>query len=433
MKYFSGKIYSFIFISLMIFIVSCRTEETIVSPVQPEGPRVLLSGRVIDQSGNGFRGAMVRIVETNNNVQTDYKGDFVIKSEALDSSVTIRPIKQDCEFEPSEYKLSVKKDTEDLNFTAIMFSSISGTVSLADGNPVEGVAIMNSFNVVYTDAMGKYTIDNIPLGNIVRVAAFKRNYTFSGAQKVKAVKGGAVNINFTAIRTDDLKIKTIADGDLTIYSINLFNTVIVKVPSISSYIMQTKSGSMKTVSETGTEGNYRVVVNSSFFDYDPKTLLYSHAGYLRIKDQILGTTKPNDMQIQGLLAYNSRENTAGIYDIKDSAETAGYDLVFQTGPRIVRDFGVDSMAIFYSYNGWAPAYRTVFAISGNKDFYIVITRDFATLDALAHLLIDSGIFYKGSLNAIDFDGGPSTCLYVKGHPEFNYNDSRRLPFLLGVK
>lgn len=65
--------------------------------------------------------------------------------------------------------------------------------------------------------------------------------------------------------------------------------------------------------------------------------------------------------------------------------------------------------------------------------FIILNREEITLKDLGEVLIDSGIFYNGELNVIGFDGGISTRIYIKNHPEFSFRAETNFPAFIGVK
>lgn len=315
------------------------------------------------------------------------------------------------------------------------YSYISGTIKLPDGSPVEGVSFNNGSSTVYSDINGKYIIDNIAVGTEIVLEPKKPFYSFDPLQKVRVVNGGVNNIDFTATRTDGMTIKTIREGDLTFYTIDNFETTIVKIPFISDYIYHTKLEPIY-FAKIADSADYRVVVNASYFDTDGKQMRYINAGYLKVKNQVLSPVKPNDLQIMKLLAYNTNENRMRFYELSELDKTGDYDLVVQTGPSIIKNNVVDNSSIDSSINGKRQAYRTSLATVNGNEFYIIVTagtRGGILLKNLGQMLLDSGIFYKGELNVIGLDGGPSTAIYIKNHPELSYNITGVHPTAICVK
>ena len=91
-----------------------------------------------------------------------------------------------------------------------------------------------------------------------------------------------------------------------------------------------------------------------------------------------------------------------------------------------------------SINGMGKHSRTAFASVNGSEHYIIVKqltslRGGMDLIELGQVLLDTKIF-KGSLSVVNLDGGSSTCLYIKGHPEFSFHSGRQiLPILMCVK
>ncbi len=234
-----------------------------------------------------------------------------------------------------------------------------------------------------------------------------------------------------------LKIQTTQEGDLTIYKIDRYNTVVVKIPRISSYIYMKRPA--KSLEEIAKDSSFNLVVNASYFDvfYDDTAahtgVNFKNAGFLKINNTIYENIK-DDRQLTRLLAYNSKTNIVDYFNINDLDKTKDYDLVVQIGPQLIRDNEIDTTSILTSFNGYLAWPRTAFASVDGKEFYIIVNLNFTwvTLLNLAKMLRSSGIFKK-QLNIINFDGGFSTCLYIKNHPEFSTNPGNKMPFLIGVR
>ena len=234
---------------------------------------------------------------------------------------------------------------------------------------------------------------------------------------------------FTDIDTT-LHIQTTQEGNLTIYKIDRYNTVVVKIPHISSYLyMQRPTRSLQQIAQ---DSNYALVVNASYFDR-VSTGLFRQAGFLKINDTVYENIK-DDRQLSRLFVYNSKSNVAGYFGVNDLDKTKDYDLVVQIGPQIISRNEVDTASIGASFNGAIPWPRTVFASVNGKEFYVIVNIGFTpvTLLDLGNMLRSSGIFRK-ELNVINFDGGFSTSLYVKNHPEFCTYPDNTMPLLIGVK
>jgi hypothetical protein len=241
---------------------------------------------------------------------------------------------------------------------------------------------------------------------------------------------------FTDIDTT-LDIQITQEGNLTIYKIDRYNTVVVKIPYISSYLyMQRPTKSLRQIAQ---DSSYALVVNASYFDfsidYGPNdtTITYRNAGYLKINDTIYEEIK-DDRQLSRLFAYDSRKNVVDYFGLNDLDQTRRYDLVVQIGPQVIWKNEIDTASIKISVNGDFPWPRTAFASVNGKEFYVIVNLGFAsvTLWDLGKMLRSSGIFRK-ELDVINFDGGFSTSLYIRDHPEFSTHPDNIMPILIGVR
>ncbi len=247
---------------------------------------------------------------------------------------------------------------------------------------------------------------------------------------------GSENNLFTEAEIDTtLNIKVIQDGDLTIFKIDKYSTTIVKIPRISSYLYSQRP--VNSLEQIANDSGYSLIVNGSFFDelYDDSSahtgIHYKHSGYLKITNNIYEDIK-DDRQLSRLFAYNSKRNIVDFFSLNELDKTRDYDLVIQTGPQIIKDNQVDTSSINLSINGNRQARRTTFATVNSNEFYVIITLDFVTLTELGKMLISTGIFKK-ELNVIDFDGGPSTRIYIRNHPELSWSSNVPWPLLICIK
>jgi exopolysaccharide biosynthesis protein len=232
-----------------------------------------------------------------------------------------------------------------------------------------------------------------------------------------------------------LHIGVLQEGALTIFTVDKYSTVVVKIPRISSYIYSERP--TRSLEQIATDSGYSLIVNGSFFDplYDDTIahtgLHYRHAGYLKISNTVYEDVK-DDRQLSRLFAYSSAGNNVAYFPVNELEKINGYDLVIQTGPQIIWNNEVDTASINSSINGNRQARRTVFASIDGKEFYVIVTTYAVTLTDFGTMLRSTGIFRK-DLSAIDFDGGPSTRIYIKNHPELDFNANTPWPLLICVK
>lgn len=216
------------------------------------------------------------------------------------------------------------------------------------------------------------------------------------------------------------------EGALTIYSIDRYNTIVVKIPRISSYLYLKQP---RTIEQVAQDSGFALVVNASYFDRVGSG--FKAVGFLKIRDSVYEPYK-QDRQLLRLFAYKSAAATAAFFDTTELGRTNDYDLVVQTGPQIVRGDRVDSASIDASINGNGRYPRTALACVNGNELFVIAALDPVTLKELGGMLLSSGIF-KSGLDIINFDGGPSTVIYVRNRPEFSYNAGKALPLLIGVR
>jgi len=232
-----------------------------------------------------------------------------------------------------------------------------------------------------------------------------------------------------------LHIRIAQEGNLTIFMIDKYMTTVVKIPNISSYIYSQRP--LKSLEQIANDSNYSLVVNSSFCDalYDDSTahlgLHYRHAGFLKINDSIYENIK-DDRQLSRIFAYSSKRNIVDYFFLNELDKTKDYDVVVQTGPLIIWKNEIDTASINSSINGNRQAIRTTFASVDGKELYVIVTIDRVTLADLGRMLRSTGIFKK-ELTIIDFDGGPSTKLFIRNHPELCWFSNVPWPLLICVK
>lgn len=229
-------------------------------------------------------------------------------------------------------------------------------------------------------------------------------------------------------------------GDVEIYDLKQYGIIVARIPGITKYLYATSDD--QSAAKVALDSNYTLVVNGSYFDYASRRpgsspdAYFIHAGYLKIDDSIY-TPLQEDSQLTGLLVFNSLSGACAILDTAEMEAAKNYDLVVQTGPPIIRDGQIDRKAINVSVNGKIPNYRTALATGDNQDIYLIITHSGRAnakyrLDDLGSILLQSGLF-NDSLDVINLDGGSSTSLFVKDHPELCFHSGREiLPLFICV-
>ncbi|MCE1190404.1 MAG: phosphodiester glycosidase family protein [Ignavibacteria bacterium] len=219
-------------------------------------------------------------------------------------------------------------------------------------------------------------------------------------------------------------LQTINEDTYTVYWDHHADLIIVKIHEISEYVfIPNPTLSLKEYAE---KEKLQIVVNASYFDgYGP----YTPAGYLKIKDSLYSQVKI-DRQLQYCFDYNIQTRLLKIFPITH-LESPTNSIIVQTGPLLMQHDTVCYKSIEDCINGTRITARTAIA-SDLAGLYIVISRRGYKLTEFAEKCKNSGIF-SHDLQLINLDGGSSTALFIKEHPELSFHSEKILPILIGVK
>ena len=177
--------------------------------------------------------------------------------------------------------------------------------------------------------------------------------------------------------------------------------------------------------------HYRFVINGSYFDNS--ALHAGHSGWLRIYGKTYSPLRP-DVQLTHVARFDSASMKTSFINMDGFAPgTDDHSIEFQTCPLIIDSNKVALSLIQHSVNGSGRYKRTLMAVTDNSVVYLITVKNRVSLDSLANYLLSLSIFASHRLDVVNLDGGSSVALYVQHHPELNYNESARLPMLIGVK
>jgi autotransporter-associated beta strand protein len=139
-----------------------------------------VSGSVKDASGNGVAGITV----SNGGSSTITAADGSYSLSIPDGPVTITPSKPGVTFSPASINLTgTGVPIPGQNFTAtVILTTISGTVTNAQGLGVAGVIVSDGTRTATTTADGKYTINGVPFGDYT-ITPSKSVLTFTPATR----------------------------------------------------------------------------------------------------------------------------------------------------------------------------------------------------------------------------------------------------------
>lgn len=189
----------------------------------------------------------------------------------------------------------------------------------------------------------------------------------------------------------------------------------------------------KSLKEQAEEKDYKFAVNFNYFKGN--YLKATPAGLFQLNGTKLSEIV-NDNQLTHVFVYDNQKNIIKFENvtnfISSSYSESKYSLI-QTGPLIIENNKIDTDSIDSSLNGNGKFLRNIFGYTDDGNFFIIITRRTYNLETLSETVLGLNEFKDKVINAINLDGGPSTAIYSKEFPEYNFQDDYRLPLILGVK
>lgn len=218
------------------------------------------------------------------------------------------------------------------------------------------------------------------------------------------------------------------DGDILIQNDALYGITIVGFHDNFDFLYEPNNP--MSLAKAGEAHPYRYIMNGSYFEGSR-----IHAGWLSIFG-VEHTPIKADRQLSHLAVLDTALSHLEFpsLDLWDSTMTREQTLEFQTGPLVIYANQVDTLSIEASINGTGAHLRTLLAYTEEDGMiYFIITRKVCTLNELGTHLLTLTAFQGKTLHVMNLDGGSSTALYARNHPELNFNTSRHLPILLGVR
>jgi len=235
--------------------------------------------------------------------------------------------------------------------------------------------------------------------------------------------------NHKAIQQHDITPdQIIKDRPHQIYIYEKYEMTIISIADMFEFIYIPSNA--ESVDSAAKKGNYKIMINGSFFD--GTRLAAEHAGWLRLFGKIYSPIK-DDRQLTHVFRFNLDEKKVNLIPYQEFRPLDdNRSIEFQTGPLVVDSNKVAQKYIAESINGLGKYTRTLLAITDRRHFHFIIIRKRLALDELGNYLTSLSIFSNKRLDVVNLDGGPSVALYVEKYPELNYNADARLPILLGV-
>ena len=217
------------------------------------------------------------------------------------------------------------------------------------------------------------------------------------------------------------------DEDILVQNDNIFGLTIIGFKD-NYDIIYAPSGPL-TLDKAGVKYPFRYIINGSYFEGSRV-----HAGWLSVfGDQ--HTPLKVDRQLTHMAILDTSLTYLDFPDLElwNENMTNEKAIEFQTGPLVIYNSGVDTLSIQASINGTGTHLRTLLATTREDGFtYFIITREPCRLNELGDYLLSMDVFSGKTLDVMNLDGGSSTALYSRNHPELNFNTRRALPLFLGI-
>jgi inhibitor of cysteine peptidase len=153
-----------------------------------------ISGRVIDNAGNGVAGTTVSIGMRS--ATTDMDGNYTL-TDVPPGTYNLTPSCSDYVFHPSSRSITVVSHLREQNFTALLPHIVSGRVTDSAGNGVAGVTVSDGTRSATTDAQGFYALSGVPAGAYTLTPSLD-GYAFAPASRPVTVTGELSGQDFTA-------------------------------------------------------------------------------------------------------------------------------------------------------------------------------------------------------------------------------------------
>jgi len=207
------------------------------------------------------------------------------------------------------------------------------------------------------------------------------------------------------------------------------NSIVIEFfDSIPEFVY--KPSKLSTTTEVKDNGNYKAVINGSYFESD-----HSHSGLLIQNKITVSNLAPLDRQITGIVVLNNDSDQIQFLTLDEFSKLNSGNIngtVFQTGPYLVKDNVINTEAIENSINGKRKYMRTVIGItSSGKNFY-AISKEPISLTKLAEGLLARPELKSETVSIMNLDGGLSTSVDTSGL-ENDFRTEKELPIFLAWK
>jgi len=221
---------------------------------------------------------------------------------------------------------------------------------------------------------------------------------------------------------------SIQDGDVFVVNTDKFDMTIVGFHHELEILYA--PAEPPTLKATAEQQGYRYLINGSYFHASRE-----HAGWLSIYGKKHADLL-DDKQLSQVAVLNPHLGYIDFpeIDLFDPSLSSPATIEFQTGPMVIAANRIDTTSINASINGRGSHLRTLLAYTEEDGMkYMIICRQPGTLEQIGEHLLRQPVFQEKTLWVVNLDGGSSTALFARDYPTLNFNVTRPLPILLGVK
>ncbi len=248
---------------------------------------------------------------------------------------------------------------------------------------------------------------------------------------------GIIFVSSNEIRLPNEEISLVQENKIEIGEISIY-----KYETEGLYVAVFKDGfdfnftptNPGTLETQGEKGNISVATNATFFagTYQHAT----HAGLLYLKGEKYGPLS-DEGQLSHIVSYDPETKRLDFIDAKQFDEkminTSPKNTFFQTGPMVISNNEIQNAFIDSSINGNGRHTRTFLGQLNSGEMFLIIASKSYKLKDLGKIVMELPPFVNKRMNVVNLDGGPSSAIYVKDHPEFSFNADHDLPLTIFVK
>lgn len=170
-----------------------------------------------------------------------------------------------------------------------------------------------------------------------------------------------------------------------------------------------------TTKEVASENS--IVINSGYFLEN-----YTHAGFLKVKNENIARSAIGDSQITHF--FNFDQNNLEI----SKEINQDFSNSFQTGPLLLEKGDILSEVINQSLNGKIKTFRSVLGFDDNQIYTGTFNRPITLFEVAEFMQNES--FFSENITMINLDGAYSTSIYSSENSDLSFGSRKKLPFYL---